>query len=149
MEKGGIGDLAVAFGAAFNWPAISRLRSKLRWRAKYLIALLPVSLTFLALWLAALLEPFFDCPGNSKGLHDCHWLGFDFSWLTGFDFFMVLVCMSVVTRLSCGLVLRMVAEEYAVRDNRNASTQRYRCCGRFLLHPQHRDVPSAKSPHVP
>src|SRR5262249_19151179 len=132
MEIAGIGNLAVAFDAVLNWPAIRRLRSKLRWWAKYLIALLPGSLTFLCLWLAALLEPFSDCKGNSKGLYDCHWLGFDLSWLTGFDFFMVLACISVATRLSRGLVLRTVAEEYAVRDNRKTSTQRYRCCGRIL-----------------
>lgn len=151
MEIGGLGNLAVALDAALDRPAIllRLLRCKLRWWAKYLIALLPVSLTYLGWWLAALLEPFFNCKGNPKYLYDCHGLGIDLTWHSGFGFFMMLASIYITTRLSCWLVIRTVAEEFAIRDHRKSPTRRYGCCGRILLRPQHGDVLPSKSPYSP
>ncbi|MGO4327134.1 hypothetical protein AB4Z48_26620 [Cupriavidus sp. 2TAF22] len=155
MKTGGLGNLAVALDAALDRPAIRLLRllrllrCKLRWWAKYLIALLPVSLTYLGWWLVALLEPLSDSKGRPKCLYDCHGPGTDLTWLTGFGFFMMFVCICVATRHSCGLVIRTVAEEFAMRDSPRPPARRYGCGGRILLRPQHGDVLPSKSPHSP
>ena len=98
--------------AVFGPPWLLRRKSqKLRWRTRYLLALIPAVYTGLGWQFASLTYKSFGCLGGMKNLHDCFVGEIDITALMGYGFFLMIPFTFVAGPLSLWLLLSTVAEQ--------------------------------------
>ena len=98
--------LLLLAAALFISPAIlMRCAERLRWRTRYLLALLPVAYTGIGWCLGTWGYGYFGCQGGVKNLHGCLAAAVDVTALVGHGFFLMIPGLFIAAPLSAWFLL--------------------------------------------
>ena len=116
--------LALLAAAALFAPPmlLSRYESRMAWRSRYLLSVLPAAYTLTGWKLGVIAYDFFGCQGGSKNIHACLAGGTDFTPLVEHGLFLMIPCIFIATPLSLWLLLNTVAKQVGAWHRRNFPT---------------------------
>lgn len=115
--------LALLAAALFVPPMLlSRYETRMAWRSRYLLSIIPSAYTWAGWKLGVVAYDFFGCQGGMKNIHACLAGGTDFTSLVGHGFFLMIPCIFIATPLSLWLLLNTVAKQMGAWHRRNFPT---------------------------
>lgn len=89
-----------------------------QWSLRYFASVMPVAYYFAGWKLVFLIEPYLNCKGHPKGLHDCIVYGIDLTALTDFGFWMMLLCVIFALPVSLWYLMNTMVRHWQANQSR-------------------------------